>query len=114
MHHGRLPREAAPAASAAPTSSGMENFLTKRGVDKNKHTCLYVTIGKCCAAVEGRNCSFHHPSSLDLKSIQCKCGRSKSTPAICKNGPKCLYGHKHLKTPKTLEFKVAVAKFQGA
>jgi hypothetical protein len=92
----------------------MENFLTKRGVDKNKHTCLYVTIGKCCAAVEGRNCSFHHPSSLDLKSIQCKCGRSKSTPAICKNGPKCLYGHKHLKTPKSLEFKAAVAKFQGA
>ena len=26
----------------------------------------------------------------------------------------CLYGHKHLKTPKTLEFKAAVAKFQGA
>ena len=107
-------RAAAPAASAAPTSTGIDNFLTEMGINKKTHVCNFVTIGKCYATVEGRNCGFLHPTTLDLKSIQCKCVRAKSTPTICKNSPKCLYSHKYLRTPKTLEFKAAVAKFLGA
>ena len=42
-----------------------------------------------------------------------KYGRQKSTSKYCKNGPKCMYNHTHLRTPKALEFTTALPTSRG-
>ena len=37
---------------------------------------------------------------VSIKQIACKCRRARSTPKLFKNGPRCLYNHKLLRTPK--------------
>ena len=75
--------------------------------------CSCKTLGSLNCAV-GKTCDFMHPTGLELKKIQCKCGRAKSTPMFSKNGPQCIYNHKHMRTPLALEFTTAVAHFSGA
>ena len=85
------------------------------GVDKSTQMCAFAKIGKCYCAVEGgKTCSFAHPTNAELKQIACKCGRAKLSPMFFKNGPLCLYNHKLLGTPKTLQFASTAASSSGA
>ena len=84
------------------------------GVDKSTQMCSYVKLGKCYGAVAGKSCDFMHPALGELKKIACKCGRARSTPMFCKNGPQCLYNHKLLRTPKSLAFAATAASTSGA